>query len=169
MVGSLHQFKRFLTSPAILYLYKNQIRTRMDYCCQIWVGSAQTSQSSLDVVHKRLHSLVGDELFGTLQPLSHRRDVSSLSLLYRYFHGKCSDELRQMVPPLKEFGRSTRLASSSHPYVLDIPKAKSKFHSQSFFPRTAGIWNRLPQSSFPDTYDLGLFKSRVNKLLPTLS
>ena len=36
-------------------------------------------------------------------------------------------------------------------------------------PRTAGIWNRLPQSSFPDTYDLGLFKSRVNKLLPTLS
>ena len=32
------------------------------------------------------------------------------------------------------------------------------------------FWNRLPQSSFPDTYDLGLFKSRrVNKLLPTLS
>ena len=168
MVGSLHRSKRYLTPPAILYLYKSQIRPRMEYCCHIWAGSAQTSLSSLDAVQKRLRSLVGDELFGTLQPLSHRRDVSSLSLLYRYFHGRCSDELRQMVPPLKEFVRSTRLARSSHQYVLDIPKAKSNFHSQSFFPRTAGIWNRLPQSSFPDTYDLGLFKSRVNKLLPTL-
>ena len=169
MVGSLHRSKRYLTPPAILYLYKSQIRPRMEYCCHIWAGSAQTSLSSLDAVQKRLRSLVGDELFGTLQPLSHRRDVSSLSLLYRYFHGRCSEELHQMVPPLKEFGRSTRLASRSHPYVLDIPKAKSKFHSQSFFPRTASIWNRLPQSSFPNTYDLGLFKSRVNKLLPTLS
>ena len=123
----------------------------------------KTSLYSLDAVQKRLRSLVGEELFKTLQPLSHRRNVASLSLFYRYFHGRCSDELHQMVPPLKKFGRRTRLANTSHQYVLDIPKAKSNFHSQSFFPRTAGIWNRLPQSCFPDTYDLGLFKSRVHK------
>merc|ERR1711962_1541401 len=85
MVGSLHRSKRYLTPPAILYLYKSQIRPRMEYCCHIWVGSAKTSLSSLDAVQKRLCSLVGEELYETLQPLCNRRDVASLSLFYRYF------------------------------------------------------------------------------------
>ena len=137
----------------------------MEYCCHIWAVSAKTSLSFLDAVQKRLPSLVGEELFKTLHSLSHSRDVASLYLLYRYFHGRCFDELHQMVPPLKKFVRRTQLANMSHQYILDILKAKSKFHSQSFFPRTASIWNRLPQSCFPDIYNLGLFKSRVNKIL----
>ena len=83
MVGSLHQSKRYLTPPAILYLYKSQICPRMEYCYHIWEGSAKTPLNPLDAVQKPLHSLVGDELFDTVQPLSHRRDVASLSLFYR--------------------------------------------------------------------------------------
>ena len=49
----------------------------------VWnAGSAPISLSFLNAVQKCLHSLVGNELFGILQPLSHGRDVSSLSLLY---------------------------------------------------------------------------------------
>ena len=65
MVGYLHLSKKYLTPPAIFYLYKSQIQPRMKYCCHIWAGSAQTSLSSLYAVQKRLRSLLGDELFGT--------------------------------------------------------------------------------------------------------
>ena len=99
MVGSLYRSRRYLTADAILYLYKSQVRPKMEYCCHIWAGAAKNSLSCLDRVQNRLRNLVGDALFSSLQPLSHRRDVASLSLFYRYFHGKCSSELQSLVPP----------------------------------------------------------------------
>ena len=38
----------------------------------------------------------------------------------------------------------------------------------SFFPRTARLWNSLPIECFPWTYDLSGFKSRVNRYLLTV-
>ena len=35
----------------------------------------------------------------------------------------------------------------------------------SFFPRTARLWNSLPMECFPLTYDLSGFKSRINRYL----
>ena len=51
---------------------------------------------------------------------------------------------------------------------------QSKFHTlifncykdvyvNSFFPRTARLWNSLPIECFPLTYDLSGFKSRINR------
>ena len=152
------------TWPHLYTLQRVQICPIMEYWCYIWAGSAKTSLPS-NAVQKCLRSLVGEKLFKTFQALSQRHDVASLSFFYRYFHGRCSDALHQMVPPLKKFGRRTWLVNISHQYLLDIPKVKSKFHSQSFFPRTAVIWNSLPKSCFPDIYNLRLFKSKVNKFL----
>ena len=73
----------------------------MEYCCHIWAGASQRSLSTLDSVQKRLLGLVGPDLYSTLQPLSHRPNVASISLFYRYFHGKCSHELHSVVPPLR--------------------------------------------------------------------
>ena len=42
---------------------------------------------------------------------------------------------------------------SEHPHYLRLPKIKSKFHLDSFFPRTALQWNDLPADCFPPTYD----------------
>ena len=172
MIGSLYRSREYLTPSSILYLYKSQIRPTMEYCCHIWAGASRTSLKSLDGVQKRLRWLVGDELFSTLQPLSQRRDVASLALLYRYFHGECSEELQAMVPPVKVFPRNTRLASSvktNHRYFLDIPFINRQFHAASFFPRTAQLWNELPFSCFPVSYNLNLFKSRINRYLSSLS
>ena len=118
MVGSFFRSKRFLTPAAIPYLYKSQIRPRMEYCCHIWAGASQQDLSCLDRVQSRLRYLVGDSLFSSLQPLSHRRNVASLSLLYRYYNGKCSKELQEIVPPRKTFVRNTRFASNAHPISL---------------------------------------------------
>ena len=51
---------------------------------------------------------VGPSLAASLEPLAHRRNVASLSLFYRYYFGRCSSELAQLVPLPYSRGRSTR-------------------------------------------------------------
>ena len=41
--------------------------------------------------------------------------------------------------------------------------------STVFFPCRAGLWNSLPIDSFPLTYDLSGFKSRINRHHLTVS
>merc|ERR1712101_94461 len=165
IIISLYRSRRFFTPKSILYIYKSQIRPRMEYCSHIWAGAAQTALASLDRVQKRLRRLIGDKLFKSLQPLHLRRNVSSLSLLYRYFHGQCSIELHAMVPPLKKYIQLTRSAEANHPYFLDIPRCDKEFHRNSFLPRTCLMWNGLPIWCFPDTFCLDVFKRNVNRQL----
>lgn len=61
---------RFLVSlqtpAAMLNLYESHTRPRMEYCCHILAGAAQSSPSSFDRIQQRLRGLVLDILF--LQP-----------------------------------------------------------------------------------------------------
>ena len=63
MVGSLYRSMRLLTPESLLYLYKSQIRPRMEYCSHIWAGSSRTILSTLDRVQRRMRGLVGETLF----------------------------------------------------------------------------------------------------------
>ena len=165
MEVSFYCFKRFLCPESILYLYKSQVSPKMEYCSHIWAGASKTALSSLDRVQRRVRGLVGDELFSSLQSLSHRRNVASLTLFYRYFNGKCSDELHSLVPPIKEFHHITRYArtKNAHPFFVDLPRTRTKFHANSFFPRTATMWNALPTHCFPSVCNVDIFKMQVNK------
>ena len=169
MVGSLSRSRKFIPPAAILYLYKSQIRPKMEYCSLIWAGSSNQALAGLDRIQNRLQGLVSEELFSTLPPLSHRRNVATLALFYRYFHGKCSDELHSLVPLERNFRVRTRFAmtSKSHPHFLTVPRTRCNFHADSFIPRVCKLWNELPRESFPAEYDLQTFKSRVNKHLST--
>ena len=106
-----------------------------------------------------------DPVKENILPMSHRRNVGSLSLLYRHFHGHCSKELLGLVPTPQHLGPSTRNAGSSHPYCLSVPHSRIAHHKKSFFPRTARLWNSLPSSVFPVDYDLLQFKANVNSFL----
>ena len=61
-------------------------------------------------MQKRVVSLVGSGLSSDLQALSHRRDVASLSLFYKYYYEKCSPELADLVSPKCGTVRSTRFS-----------------------------------------------------------
>ena len=53
-------------------------------------------------------------------------------------------------------------------WFFTIPKCYKDIYVNSFFPRTAGLWNFLPMKCFPLIYDLRGFKSRINKHLLTV-
>ena len=165
-VGSLYGAQRFLTPESILYLYKSTIRPCMEYCCHIW-GGAPRSQGLdlLDRVQKRVVNLVGPELSADLHALSHRRDVASLSLFYKYYYRKCSSELADLVPRKHVPVRSTRFSNQMHLHTVNLPKCRTNFYESSFFPRTAALWNSLTNECFPPDYDLTTFKGRANKHL----
>ena len=62
----------------------------------------------LDKLQERICRSVGASLAASLEHLAHRRNVARLSLFYRYYFGRCSSELTQLVPLLLSQGRSTR-------------------------------------------------------------
>ena len=127
----------------------------MEYCCHVWAGAPSCYLELLDKLQKRICRIVGPSLAASLEPLAHRRNVASLSLFYRYCFGRCSSELAQLVPL---------------PFFLSvtIPRCYKSVYVNSFFPRTAKLWNSLPIECFPLTYDLSGSKSRFNRDLLTV-
>ena len=65
-------------------------------------------------------------------------------------------------------GRSTRYSDRLHDFSITIPRCYKDVYVNSFFPRTARLWNSLPIECFPLTYDLSGFKSRINRYLLTV-
>ena len=99
---------KFLSPEVALYLYKSTIRPCMEYCCHVWAGAPDCCLELLDKLQKRICRTVGLSLAASLEPLTHRRNVASLSIFYRYYFGRCSSELAQLVPLPYSRGRSTR-------------------------------------------------------------
>ena len=163
-IGALIRATKFLSAEVALYLYKSTIRPCMEYCCHVWAGAPSCYLDLVDKLQKRICRIVGPSLAASLEPLAHRRNVASLSLFYRYYFGRCSSELAQLVPLPFSRGRSTRYSDRLHDFSVTIPRC----FSNSFFPRTAKLWNSLPIECFPLTYDLSGFRSRINRHLLTV-
>ena len=168
-IGALIRSMKFLSPEVALYLYKSTIRPCMEYCCHVWAGAPSCYLELLDKLQKRICRTVGPSLAASLEPLAHHRNVASLSLFYRYYFGRCSSELAQLVPLPFSRGRSTRYSDRLHDFSVTIPRCYKDVYVNSFFPRTARLWNSLPIECFPLTYDLSGFKSRINRYLLTVS
>ena len=167
-IGTSIHFMKFLSPEVDLYLYKSAIRPCMECCCHVQVGAPSYSLELLDKLQKRMCRTVGPSLAASLEPLTHRRNVASLSLFYRYYFGRCSSELAQLVPLPFSRGRSARYSDRLHDFSVTIPKCYKNVCVNSFFPRTDRLRNSVPIECFPLTYDLHGFKSRVNRHLLTV-
>ena len=89
--------------------------------------------------------------------------MASLSLFYRYYIGRCSSELAQLVPLSFSRGRSTCFSDRLHDFSVTITRCYKDVYVKSFFPRTAKLWDSLPIECFHLTYDLRGFNSRINR------
>ena len=153
-------------SPSqLLTIYKSQIRPSLEYCSHVWGGAPRSSLHLLDKVQSKAIRLINNpSLTKSLQSLSHHRLVAYLSIFYRYFHGHCSMEIKSIIPdPLKHV-RPTRSSTQSHPFQVIVSNPRTLSHKSSFIPRTCQLWNTLPSTSFPESYNLSSFKSNINKL-----
>ena len=103
-----------------LYLYKSIIRLYMEYCCHVSVGVSSCYLELLDKLQKQICSIVGPSLAASLETLAHRRNVASLGLLYRYYFGRCSSELTQLLPLPLSRGTSTSYSDRLHDFSVAI-------------------------------------------------
>ena len=97
-IGALIRSMKFLSHEVALYLYKSTFHLFMEYCCHIWAVALSYYSELLDKLQKRISRTVGPSLAASLEPLAHPRNVASLNLFYRYYFGRCSSELNQLVP-----------------------------------------------------------------------
>ena len=108
---------KFLSPEVALYLYKSTIRPCMEYCVPVWADAPSCYLELLDKLQKRICGTVGASLAASLEPLPHSRHVASLSLFHRYYFGRCSSELAQLVPLPYSRGRSTRYLDKLHDFL----------------------------------------------------
>ena len=155
----------FFSSSHLITIHKSQIFPSLEYCSHVWGGAPKSTLCLLDKVQSKAIRLINNpNLTKSLQPLSHRRLVGDLSIYYRYFNGHCSQEIRDIIPvPLRRV-RTTRSSAHSHPFQVSLPNPRTLSHKSSFIPRTCNLWNALPSSCFPESYNLPSFKSKINKL-----
>ena len=120
MKGSVH-------SKMIIWYTKKTRLTRpcMEYCCHVWARAPSCYLELLDKLQKRICRTVGPSLAASLEPLAHRRNVASLSLFYRYYFGRCSSELAQLIPLPYSRERSTRYSDRFYDFLspfLDVTR-----------------------------------------------
>ena len=159
-LGVLFRCKQYFNSAQLFKLYTGFIRPCLEYCSHIWGSSPYTSL--LDRVESKAIRLISDpSLTSTLDPLSLRRKVASLSLFYRYYFGHISDELAACIPPPMARPRSTRQAIFAHNYCVELSNARINRFSDGFFPSTSHLWNSLPSAVFLAFFNLPSFKRQV--------
>ena len=114
----------------------------MEYFCHVWAGAPSCYLQLSHKLQKRICRTVGPSLTASLEPLAHHRNVASL--------------------------RSTRYSDRLHDFSVTIPSCYKDVYINSFFPRTARLWNSLSIECFPLTCDLSGYKSRINRHLLTV-
>ena len=163
-LGFLSRARGYFSPSQLLTIYKSQIRPSLEYCSHVWGGAPKSSLNLLDRVQSKAIRLINNpNLINSLQSLSHRRLVADLSIFYRYFHGHCSQEIKNIIPDPMRRVRTTRSSTHSHPFQVTLPNPRTLAHKSSFIPRTSQLWNSLPPTTFPESYNLSSFKSNVNK------
>ncbi|XP_063828985.1 uncharacterized protein LOC135078316 [Ostrinia nubilalis] len=114
----LSRARQYFSKKQRLQLYKAQIRPCMEYCCHLWDGSAKKHLAALDSVERRARRLI---------------DSPTLVEAFYWLHfGECEKELHKLIPPAPFHHRGTRRRLAYHPYIVDIPPARTKRLDDSY-------------------------------------
>ena len=122
-IGALIHSMKFLSPEVALCLYKSTIQPCVECHCYVWPGAPSCYLELLDKLQKQTCRAVGPSLAVSLVPLAHCWNVASLSLFYRYYFGRCSSELAQLVPFPYSWGRCTCYSIKLHDFSVTIPRS----------------------------------------------
>ena len=130
---------KFLSCEVVLYLYRSTIHPCMEYYCHVMAGAPSCYLELLDKLQERICMSVGPSLAASLEPLVHHWNVASLNLFYRYYFGRCSSELAQLVPLRFSRVRWTHHFDRLHHFSVTIPRCYKEVYIYSFFPCMARL------------------------------
>ena len=162
---------KLLSSEAALYLYKPTKRSCMEYCCLVRAGVSGCYLKLLHKLQKRI-CRTGPSLAASLEPLAHRWNLTTFSLYYRYYFGRCSSEMDELVPHIfLKVGLLVNLIDcmmflSPFLYVKKMSMPIVCLVAQ-FVRQLDWFWNYLPIGCFALNYNLNAFKTRINRHLLT--
>ena len=159
-IGALIRSMKCLSPKVILYLYKSTKQPCMECCCHVWTLASRCYLELLDKLQKWIYRTC---CFSWT--LGSSSKCGQLKSFYSYYFGSCSFELAQLVPLPYFRVRSTRYSDRLHEFFVTLSIWYKDVYFNSFFPRTAMLWNSLPIECFPLNYDLNDFKSRINRHL----
>ena len=135
-IEALIRSMKCLLPEVALYLYKSTIHPCMEYCCHVWTGAPSFYLKFLDKLQNHLCSFVGPSHATSLETLAHHWNVASLSLFYRYYFGRCSSELAQLVPLPFSWGRATHYSDRLHEFLSPfLDNTKMSISTVSFLAR----------------------------------
>lgn len=165
-LGFLRRCKKYFSPQNLVVIYKAYIRPRLEYNSHLWAGAPSSYLMLIDRIQRRAIRLIGDSrITNKLDSLEHRRNVGALTLFYRYFHGRCSAEISSLMPPIRVQARATRQATNSHQFTVDNSFCRTVKFRSTFISRSSILWNQLPASVFPASYNPAKFKSTIHKFL----
>ena len=164
-LGSLSRVRAYFSPSPLLTIYKYHIRPSLKYCSHVWGGAHKSSLHLLDRVQSKDIRLINNPILtNSLQSLSHCCLVADLSFFYRYFHGHCSQEMKNIIPDPGSRIETIRSSTNPHPFQVTLPNPRTLAHTSSFIPRNSQLWDLLPSITFPETYNFSSVKSNINKL-----
>ena len=132
---------KFLSPEVALYPYKSTIRPCMEQRCHVWAVALSCYLEVLDKLQKRISRADGPLLAASLTGIT-LLDVRLNWLKWFDFSNYYSDRLDD--------------------FSVIISRCYKDVYVNSFFPRTAILWNSPPIECFPLIYDINGFKSRIN-------
>ena len=83
-IGVLIRSMEFLFPDVALYRYKSTINPCMEHYCNVWAGAPSCYLELFDKLQKWIFRTVCPSFAASLETLALRRNVTSLSLFYRY-------------------------------------------------------------------------------------
>ena len=161
-LGFLKRCKKYFT-PSESALSMLPI-PKMEYNSHLWADASKSALAFVTRIQSQALKLIGDDrVVSSITSMGHRRNVSCI-LFYKYYFGKCSSGLSELIPPHQVFTRNTKLSDRSHAFTFaTMTHRTTHYRENSFFTRTARLWNDLPANIFPECFNISVFKARVNQ------
>ena len=123
---------KYLSPEVAPDLYKSTIWPCIEYS-NVWAGAPSCYLEFLEKLQKQICRTLGPSLTATVEPLTHRRNVACLTLLYSHNFHRPSSELVQLVLLPYFRGTRTRYSDIFYYFSVTIPRCHKNVYVNSLF------------------------------------
>lgn len=164
LLGLIKRVFSNITKEVFITLYKSLVRTQLEYANPVFNPSQKGLIADLEKVQKRATKMIpecrnlpyNERLnFLGLPTLKYRRYRGDMIEMYKLAHNYYDE----CVCPKLKFNHST---TRGHKYKLEHLYSRLNIRKHSFFVRSVGIWNALPEAVV-DAPSINSFKSLLDK------